>query len=219
MISVTTCNLKYFSGLISALLFSFTLSSCGDDDDAAVGTGNQFTFASSQFATVESGDLDTSSASEVKGSGSFVANTPLSAVDSGSHFYFASTLAPSSSLTLVGNGDKSNVNGVEMKFSNSDGSLKVTIAAGGKTQDISSYFSAQSATDVSYHIDLHNDETPSHVLIWAGNESGFSEEAALYNSEENEAVPGNGTGSYWGMTMTAATITAVAREEPKFEED
>ncbi|MBQ46172.1 MAG: hypothetical protein CMP10_01525 [Zetaproteobacteria bacterium] len=212
MVSLSKKISKSFLYLSAAVL----LNSCGSDEDAATGSSG-FTFKSSQFNTVTG--TPTSTDTQVTGDASFVANTPLSAVASGSHFSFASTLEAGSYVTLTANGSAQNSGGVALKFENSDNVLKVTMTAGGTDKDISSSFSGLSATNVSYSMDVHNDETPAHVLIWAGDETDYAEAKAKFNSEEDGVADGNGTGSYWGVELKSATLTAVSVGEVKFEEE
>ncbi len=203
---------------VLVLALAFLFSACGSSSNDSGDSNKTISLNDTDYVLVESGTLE-SSDSAIAGTGSFVQNTPLEGIESGNNFQLSATLEEGSSITLYANGSAKNANGLSIEFANNSGSLSVTASKSGTDVDISSSFAGKSATVLSYYLDIHNDESPAHVLIWNGIETGFDEEDALFNSEEDGEMPGNGAGTYFGVSMTDASLTKLTQAEPKFEEE
>jgi len=191
---------------------------CGSSNNGSDGDDSTFSFGNKNYVVIEQTTLNTSE-TEVDGTGSFIAKDALAAVASGNHFHIVGTLKESSTLTLNANTTDSNTAGLQLNFQNAATVLKVSMEFGGNSVDLTDKFAGKDAASVSYHIDIHNDETPAHVLIWDGSVTEFSEENALFNSEDGPAAPGNGSGSFWGVTLTDSKLTKLVVGEPEFEEE
>jgi hypothetical protein len=203
-------------------IFTFILMSlfigCGGSDNGGSDDATTFTFGSKDYVIVEQSTLTTKDTA-IEGSGSLIAKDPLAAVASGNHFHLVGTLKDSSTLTLSANGTESNASGIQLKFMNEANALKVSMEFGGKSVDLTDKFAGKDASSISYHFDIHNDETPAHILIWDGSVTDFSEETALFNSEDGPAAPGNGTGAFWGVILNDSKVTKLAVGDAEFEEE
>lgn len=70
---------------------------------------------------------------------------------------------------------------------------------------------------ITIGVDVHNDESPAHVLVWSG--SDFAEDAAAFNSEGDGAAPGQGSATFWGLKLAKANVTAATIGDAKFSEE
>jgi hypothetical protein len=213
---VVIMNYRAKNHCLLALTIS-VFSSCGSTEKKANSEETSHEINKSKYLTVSSTDLSYE-ATSVKGSGSIVFENPLESIKSGSHFDLESALEDGGSVTLIAFSSNKLENGVALSFSRSGEKLSVKLEAEGKTEDLSTKFADQKASSISFAIDIHNDEAPAHVLIWPGAETGFGEDAALFNSEDGPAAPGNGTATFWGLTLSKATVTKAENSEPRFEE-
>lgn len=181
------------------------------------GCGTEATVRSVDEATLLSGSL-TSTADTLSGSGSAVFNTPLSGVSSKQSYALTFTLSDGGSLQLHSNASNALASGVYVEFSRSGAALTVKLKQGAGETDVSAAFSGVSASGtISIVVDVHNDETPAHILAWTG--TSYTEGAATLNSEDSgNNAPGNGTGQYWGLVLSNATVTRANKGDPKFSE-
>lgn len=163
-----------------------------------------------------SGELKHTSKS-VEGTGVIIFLEPLKSLKSGSHFAFKAVLSKGSSIHLIAFATNDGENGVEIGFT-SDRELKVKLSARDSSEEISDHFSDENKDNLSFSSDIHNDESPAHVLIWKGDETEFSEDASLFNSENGPATPGSGHGTFWGFRLKDAKLTQASISDPKFEE-
>ena len=56
---------------------------------------------------------------------------------------------------------------------------------------------------IALNFDVHNDETPAHVLVWKNSDTTD----LLIDTEEGTAAAGNGQDNLWGLILNAAKIT------------
>ena len=106
-------------------------------------------------------------------------------------------------------------------FSREGNVLKGNVRKGGDSStvvDFSTELSNINAARVlNLQIDVHNSESPAHILVWDGLESSFTEDNALLNTEELDAAPGNGLGQRRGFVLKNATLLKAVASEEKFE--
>ena len=190
---------------LSSLVLALACSKSSGSSTAAAAT------------TTLSGSVQTTG-SGYTGSGSLIYNTPLDSIQSGHSWALAFTLQDGGSLTLLSNTNNQLGSGVAVRFARTGAVLSVTLKAAGAETDVSSAFTSVDASgSMSLQVDIHNDETPAHVLVWSGTD--FSEGAALLNSEDaGNEVPGSGSGTFWGLELNNATVSTIERTSPKFEE-
>ncbi|MCO5143159.1 MAG: hypothetical protein M9962_08730 [Oligoflexia bacterium] len=115
-------------------------------------------------------------------------------------------------------------NGFEIEFlrqGKGNSSLKGKLFAQGQTWEVTNQFDAIHADDfIQLQIDVHNDESPSHIIIWnRSNGDDFSEGSAVLNSaEEIDGSPGIGVGTRWGVKLNNGALFRAEKMDPKFEE-
>ncbi len=201
---------KAVLGLI-ALILAVNLLSCGSTSATGDTLGGQ------KIVVVEAGDL-TKSDSSISGTGSFVFNTPLASLDSKDSYRIVFTLQKGGSLSLATHSDTALAGGLNIVLSRgaeADTYTAKMVRASGETAMTA--VTGDATGDITLQIDAHNDETPAHVVVYPGSDATFT--APIFNSESDGAAPGNGTATYWGITLTKAGITSAVRSDPKFSEE
>jgi len=199
------------------------LSSCGGDDDSSSGTptSKEGKVGSSDFLILSDSGLAFSETT-LAGSGSAIANNPLGEIKGNKNLSVTFTVEEGGSLSLRAYASKTLDDGVALTITRKGMLLSAALAAGGKTVDVSKSFSALDASkEVSVLVDVHNKETPAHVLAWKGDTSSPSEKNALFNSEQlvDGESPGNGKGTFWGLVLSKAVVKSAASSDAKFDHD
>lgn len=115
----------------------------------------------------------------------------------------------------------SNAAAIIVKIQKISGALKGSLSiAGSDAIDLNLENLPDSTT--SLHIDIHNDEAPSHVLIWSGNETTFNEDMAIFNSEDSPELnilgQKTGTALFVGVKLVNASLNSLEIHDPKFED-
>ncbi len=157
-----------------------------------------------------SGDCDVSAAAETSGTCIFTTNASLGGNRGDRNIPVSFQLDTGGALTVFAYGSN-NAGAMEIRFERlANDSLKVEVGIPGDSiQDYSAAFAGLDASDrLSFFIDVHNGETPTHVLIW-GEGTGFTVPEALVDS----ASPfspwfGRGTGQSLGYSLQKATLFA-----------
>jgi hypothetical protein len=200
---------KFFVALFVVALFG-----CG-------GAGNTSgdKIGAQSYTEVDSGTL-VKSGSTISGTGSIVFLNPLSAVSSNHNFQTTFSLEDSGSLTLVTFSGNRLDGGTSIKFLRQGAVLKVALLNGGTEHDMSAKFTDFDASkSLSFFADIHNVESPTHILIWSGSTSDFGEDAAILNTENDGGSSGNGSGTFWGFILHQASLTQAEVGAPKFVEE
>jgi hypothetical protein len=158
---------------------------------------------------------------KVSGSGSFVYGTKLDVIGPDSSHALTFSIKDGGQLSFVAYADPSLGQGLSFDFVREGTVLKGFIVKNGdltSALEISSELSnINAARIINLQIDVHNAESPSHLLVWDGLESEFSEDKALVNTEEIDAgSPGNGAGSRRGFVLRDATLLKALASEAKF---
>jgi hypothetical protein len=194
------------TGFVGALV---GLLGCGGNPAACSGS----TFGGNCYVIVSPGTLVVTDAS-LTGTGSLVHNTALTGNAS---YRLTFTLVDGGKLILDSHSNTSLGNGVQVEFKRVAAVLQVRLKGSGTDKDISSAFTTVDATGtLTYQVDVHNAENPVHFLIWDTNVTSFTESNTTVNDET--ATPAPGTGTYWGLELTNATVTAAVVSTPKFTE-
>jgi hypothetical protein len=188
------------------------LGACNGDD----GGGVTYSLDGAGYVVITAGTLQHNS-TDVSGSGAVVFNDPLAGIASKHSFELSFTLQDGGSLTLGGYSSNQLANGVNVVMSRSGATLSVVLEAEGNQNDVSALFTGIDASGtIGVQIDIHNDETPAHILAWDGQD--FDEAAAIFNSENDGDTPGNGAGSFWGLILEDAVVSTAAAGDAKFVE-
>ncbi|OED44045.1 hypothetical protein AB833_02430 [Chromatiales bacterium (ex Bugula neritina AB1)] len=198
-------------GTILASALAITACGSSNDDGSAVST------TAIEANTVLSG-VPTVADNNINGIGSVIFTSSLGAIDSGRHLQVAALLDEGESFTIHAYADDQLANGIDLVVSrpaNTPTSLEVTVDGA----DISSGFTGVAADQaINILMDVHNDENPTHVLIWPAGETAFDEATTLENSEVTGSVSSQGAGAFWGLTINGAEITAAEASEDRFED-
>jgi hypothetical protein len=198
---------------LTGFLLLSSLLGCGKDDGG--GSNADGKLGAANYVVLESGDLQRGS-DKLSGSGAVAFKEPVGEIGAKKSYTLTFSLQDGGSLVLLAQGAKSLENSVELKFSRAAGELKATLSAAGKNAEPKLLAGVDAASDsVTLTIDIHNDESPAHVLVWSGND--FAEEKALLNSEED--TPGQGSGTFWGLRLVKATVTSALIGDPKYVEE
>ncbi len=196
------------------LLSVMAVSGCKKDDDKTTDQV-QGTFGGKTFYLVDAGDLKTSESS-IQGSGSLVFAEPLSEISSADAFVLKFALENSGSIELVTHSNSSLGKGVSVALSRSATTLNATLKADTAESEVKALEDVNAAEDVSLIVDVHNDEDPTHILVWKGDSESFGEDNALINSEDGLETPGQGSGTVWGIVLKKATLKLADLSDPKF---
>ncbi len=206
--------------LVPAFLFSLSVltAACGDSDsnDAAVvadGTLDGTAYIVTDGAALERTDADLS------GSGSVLFKNPLSEIGSKDNFLLEFRVDDGGSLELLTHTDNAGKSGVSAIITRDGTALSLAWAAGGETSDKTTLDGIDASGTIKLAIDIHNDETPSHNLVWDGNSTANTEDNALINSEDDIASPGKGSGTFWGLTLSKSTVLSAILQAAKFVEE
>lgn len=219
------------SALSFALLLSLTACGGGGQKDSGI-SGPTNRFGSQQLSAVGDASGLSVSPNSLKGAGAVVFASQFPEIRSGGSVALNFSLEDGGSLTLVSHADSSLGNGFELEFrrlGTGAGSLRVRLRAQGNVRDTVNNFGQDvfSGIDASLpmklQIDVHNNESPAHVMVWSRLISDdFSEAAAILNTEDeiekSNGSPGIGSGLRWGLKLHRADVTGAEPSPPKFEE-
>lgn len=198
-----------------ALVFSlgFLVTACGGESLDI----NPFQLNGVSYTLVDETTLKHDSSS-ISGSGSIIVISPVSGTSSKDSYSLEFTLADGGSLTLVTHSNEQLKDGLNLTFSRKGQSLTGVTQVGNTSSASFSLSDIDNASGkIELQIDVHNNESPAHVLIWTG--SNFAEASAIYNSESpGPNSPGNGAGTLWGLILSNATVTSFNVGSPKFNE-
>ncbi len=202
-----------------------TLLSCGGDYKSPEAAGNRGSFSGQQLNVIN-GNLTIGNS--IEGTGSVVFQEELSEVEGKKSYAIDFNLQEGGCLDLVSYSRESLDGGWEIQFCRQGtgaGSLKVTVFANGERRDtqkpggIEAFGGFDASGPLKVQIDVHNDESPTHALVWSrALPIDFTEDSAIFNTEENDNSPGVGSGKRFGLRLNKAQVTAFAISEAKFRE-
>ncbi|KYG68465.1 hypothetical protein AZI87_04245 [Bdellovibrio bacteriovorus] len=147
----------------------------------------------------------------------------VSSVSSGANFEVSFTLEEGGRFRVSTFADSQLKNGIDFVFTRQGTKLFVFSSAQGQTQEWSSLFNSVDATGVlTFTIDVHNNEHPSHILLWKGSKNASMDHRnTLYNSAEDsldlnyDNSPGNGFGRNWGFKLEKAQLLKAVLSAPQ----
>ena len=196
------------------------LASCGGSDSASdSGASQEGKIGSTEVLLLSQTGLSFSGTS-LKGTGNVVAKKPLGEPKDDRNIGLTFALEDGGSLSVRAFATKTLESGVKFTFSRKGKVLQATLSADEKSVDVSRNFSALDASEeVSVLLDVHNNETPAHVLVWKGDTQSPGDENALFNSEKagDGESAGNGKGTFWGLVLSKATIKSAVASDSKFK--
>lgn len=204
-----------FAGVCLSIL-SVSLNACSKKE-AASAAATEGKVSSVDFKILSSQGL-AFDGTTLKGTGDAVAKLPLADnKDSGKNLTVTFTLEDGGSLLLKTFASSSLENGVNVHLTRSGEQLKVKTSKGSESgTEKTMSLSANGSIGVS--VDVHNNESPTHVLVWAASEAAPAEDNALFNSESDGGAAGQGAENFWGLSLVKASVSSVAIGAVKFEE-
>ena len=206
---------------LPALLISISVltASCGSSDSDDNNTGvSEGSLDGAMYILADGVSLQRTE-SELSGNGTVLFKNPLGEIGSKDNFLLEFKLEDGGRLELLTHTDNAGKSGVSAVITREAGSVSLAWAASGATSEKKVLEGIDGSGIITLAIDVHNDETPSHNLAWQGTGSSFSVNDALVDSEEDFASPGNGSGTFWGLTLSKATVLSVSVQAPKFVEE
>jgi hypothetical protein len=208
-------NKSSFLRSLAAALCLLTLTpACGGSSDKG-STGGDGTFGGKAYQKVSDEGLSLSD-DELKGTGTVLFRDPLGEVAGEKNISLDFSLEDGGSLSLVTYADTSLKNGVNLTFSRRGSSLNATLEVGSQKTDVRTVLSQDPFSKITLDIDVHNAETPVHVMVWNRGVTSYTSSNALFDSETSQMqIQGNGTASYWGVALTKASITKAVVTEAK----
>ncbi len=165
----------------------------------------------------------------VEGFGELLFLCPLEQVQSQHSFELSFELEEGGSVTFVSFANGELQHGFEIEWRRQHEELVVQARSGGVEQNWSGpswaprfaeghFASVHASKPLQFTVDIHNWETPAHVLIWQGlrKPQRQTPHQALFNSATDtlelknnypQSSPGNGQGRFWGLRLDGARIT------------
>lgn len=198
---------------LSCLLIALFLNACSSDDSVQESSSNTIIIGGTAFTQIDGNNISISN-SATAGDGTLMGLNPLGSLASGKNFKLEASLKAGGSIILKAYADNSGNNGLNLNFTNSNNALVVTASGSDFSSDLTSYFSDASPTDFTFYIDVHNDETPAHVLVWDKDPTT----TPIYDSEDD--TPGfeaNGSDTYFGVTLDSASLKKLTLSSPNLE--
>lgn len=189
------------------------LQSCGKDSNNQSDTERKLNDLA--YTVVEEKSLNHKS-TEVSGSGTIAFLDPTS--EKNNSFTLTFALDDGGEIIFIANAQTGLKNGISLKFKRSGDKLLGGYITNDREIDISASFQTiNSSQDISFQIDVHNGESPAHVLVWK--QLPYTEDNALFNSEANSEAISQGSGNLWGAVLSNATLKIAQAQKPKFEDD
>lgn len=155
--------------------------------------------------------------SGVTGTGKILALSALTS-DKGSAFKISLKLEDNGSVVLHSFTDNKLQNGFDVSIARQGGKLKFTLMSAGKSIDyseIEGIAAINAIEEIALVMDIHNNESPAHFILWKASESTLDESTALLNSaDEPKATPGKGSGLFYGLSLKDATVSFIGALKP-----
>lgn len=199
--------------ILSANAFFFL--ACGKSDRGGNSGDNKLSIP--EYTPLAGGSL-TSAADSVTGTGSLIFKLPLGEVGSAKNYNLTFSIEEGGSLTLASHATDKLASGAEIVLTRSDKSLSLKLKASGATTTAKTLDNFDASKAVTLSIDVHNGETPAHILVWKDGVQNPDDDNAVFNSDADGATPGNGAGTFWGLSLEKATVTEATPAEARFED-
>ncbi len=150
-----------------------------------------------EYGILEKGTL-VPTATSVAGSGRVIFRDPRPNADS--NYSTAFSLEEGGAVMLTTNADNRLGAGVNLSFAREKKVLKVVLAVGGESYDLSpNYTMVDAAKPVSVEVDVHGH---GHAVVWLG------------GTKEQYAFKTRVAGSFWGLGLIKANVTRAVAGKP-----
>ena len=206
----------------AGLALGLVLPGCAEDSSNDAETTGTKSFRDLEIALVNDATLEDTSES-IQGTGTIKLVSPLAEESAGGAHV---------GLTFQLLGDDSEVSLITFANAELEGGIKLTwsktsatVTVGDETKDLTAQFTGVDwAQAVSIRSDTHNDEEPTHLIVWQQSLTDSIEgvtpafdSASPDNTEL--ALPSNGTGTIGAIMLKNAILTNLIVTEPQQEED
>lgn len=208
---------------LMSLIVCGVLAGCGGGSNPDRSETATQTVGTEAMVVASGSDTLTFSSGSVSGTGSVRTTSPFTTVDGEGNFSLTMTLQEGGKVTLVAFSDTSLASGVEIEFSrpSSAGTLGVTLKYGTTTYDASSAFAGVDASAAfKIAVDVHNVEKPAHIIMWNDTAGTADADDFVFNTGTvSGSSPGDGKGTYWGVRLETATVSALAKSDVRYEDE
>lgn len=160
------------------------------------------------------------SENSLQGNGRATVLIPLNSTRSQQSYAVSFSVEDSGRFALVINSNEELQSGIELHFRRQESEFDVQLKLAEQTTNLSSLFSNLNASEpVNLIVDVHNNESPLHMIAWTGEVTEPTANNSVYDSIRDKkskgALQGNGRGSFWGFIFDKSKITQAVVAEPK----
>ncbi|MBP6217255.1 MAG: hypothetical protein KA436_01565 [Oligoflexales bacterium] len=208
-------SVKKTTKFVRSIALLLSLSACGKKSNDAAPTASEGALNGKNYLIVDAGSL-TLTGSELSGSGRVVFNDPIGEVGSNQNYSLTFTVDDGAALELVSHSDNKLENAVTIKLVRSGAKLSVSLLADGKETAARVLDGVDASTDIKLWVDVHNSESPAHVLLWKAGQSNPNDDNALYNSDADGETPGRGAAGFYGLILNKAVVKELTLGNAKF---
>lgn len=176
-------------------------------------TGNRFD--GKDYLNVSENQPDATD-SALSGSGAVVFKSPLGETGSDKNIRLVFSLTEAGALDLVTHAQESLQNGNTIRLQRNGEILQVVLVGKDGQTEARPLKNINATGTITLLVDIHNSESPAHILIWGDGQADPDDDNALFNSDADATTPGRGTGNFWGLSLKQATVTSASLQEALF---
>jgi hypothetical protein len=193
-------------------IIMLALAACGKSDskneDKLSFSGYEYIVKSTSSPVVTDGELT--------GEGSIAFVEPLGSVSSNKNFKISMTLEDAGFVELKTFANAELGASIGLKLSRAGDTLLLVSSAENKVAEPIILKGLAVSGPLSLSIDVHNSETPAHVMLWSSSESSPTDDNSVFNSDADGEIPGNGAGTFWGLSLKSSSISAASTGDSVF---
>ena len=187
-----------------ALMLHLGVVSCNEPKDFQ--TGSEYSLNGYSFTILPDSKIDQID-SGVTGTGKIVFTQPLGEVSSSRNIKITLEIPELTFAELRLYSDKNLERGILIRISRLQNVVRIGSITSDNFTNKSIQLEETAAKSISLAIDVHNNETPAHVLAWPASSAAVTDDNALFNSDADSEMTGNGASNFWGMVLGGAKIT------------
>lgn len=191
------------------------LVACGTESKKA--TDSTAKLGALSFTELSDGTLEIID-SKLRGSGRIVFNEPIGSVNSNKNFRVDVVLQENGYIEIHGYSDAKLKHGIVVKISRATDKVTISSFIEGSSTTEERSMEVQNPSDVMrLSADFHNAESPAaHTLLWHKDEARPNDDNAIFNSDADGSIGGNGKGSFWGLALADAAVEFAAARDAVF---
>jgi hypothetical protein len=210
---------KTSSFSILAAFATLFVTSCGkkDSNTSSCSEGNQVNSVCFRNLTQENINF---SNGVLSGTGSVVAVEALAeSSDSGRNISLTFSVQEGGSLVLRTFAKNDLTGGIDIKLSRVSSRLSLNFIKGNDVSASRELEGVDATSEIKLILDIHNDESPAHIVVWNGAGTFNKDQKLLDSEEENSIQPaGKGGDKFWGFSLNNASLSNVIVGDPKDED-